>query len=209
MQRRRWFVTACHEVRDGMSSTDRLAEYHARRDLARSGESGAGTHGSATAPSFVVQRHDATSLHFDFRLEIGDALVSWSVPKGPSTDPREKRLALRTEDHPLDYVDFEGHIPEDEYGGGTVVVWDTGTFDNLDEHSLAHALDLGHLRVSLYGRKISGPYSLLHTRMNSSPERQQWLLVKKNDVGADRRHNSARTQPESVLTGKYNEDFRP
>lgn len=102
-------------------------EYHRKRDLTVSREPSGGT--PSQQPRFVVQRHDASSLHFDLRLEVGDVLVSWAVPKGPSTDPADKRLATRTEDHPLDYACFEGRIPAGEYGGGTVIVWDTGTYE--------------------------------------------------------------------------------
>lgn len=191
-----------------MASKDRLSDYEAKRDLSRSGEPDANRQASGGRPAFVIQRHDATTLHFDFRLQVGDALVSWSVPKGPSTDPSVRRLALRTEDHPLDYVDFEGGIPAEEYGGGTVVVWDTGTFDNVSDRSAAESLDAGHVRVWLHGEKLSGAYSLLRTNMSRDGDKEQWLLVKKDDEGADRRRKPAKTQPESVLSGKHNDDFR-
>jgi DNA ligase D-like protein (predicted 3'-phosphoesterase) len=132
-------------------------------------------------------------------------LVSWAVPKGPSTDPRDKRLATRTEDHPLDYVDFEGRIPEGEYGAGTVVVWDRGTYENLREEDVAAGLERGHLSVWLDGRKICGGYALTHTRMRGDD--RNWLLVKVDDAEADRRRKPVRTQPESVLSGRTNEDL--
>lgn len=155
----------------------------------------------------MIQRHDATSLHFDFRLQVGDVLVSWAVPKGPSLDPSEKRLAMRTEDHPLDYADFEGRIPEDQYGGGTVVVWDAGTYRNLTEKDgeevpMAEAVDDGHLVVGLDGEKLSGAFAM--TRMR---DWDQWLMVKKDDEGADRRRKPAKTQPESVKSGRTNEEL--
>lgn len=152
-----------------------------------------------------MQRHDATSLHFDVRLEVGDVLVSWSVPKGPSLNPDDRRLAVRTEDHPLDYVDFEGTIPADEYGAGTVVVWDTGTFENRDDAGIEEALAKGHLRVVLHGEKLTGAFSFVKTDMRG--DREYWLLFKKDDDGADRRRKPATAQPESVLTGKINEDL--
>ncbi|ASR33837.1 DNA ligase [Prauserella marina] len=184
---------------------DTLATYRAKRDLRRSGEpSGAAEHGG-DEPRFVIQRHDASSLHFDFRLEIGGVLVSWSIPKGPSLDPGDKRLAIRTEDHPLDYARFEGRIPNDEYGAGTVIVWDTGTFEPLGEESAEQALDSGTLHVWLEGEKLHGAFDLVRTRM--SPRQEQWLLIKKNDEGADRRRKPAKTQPESVLSGKTNRDL--
>src|SRR5918996_5505619 len=119
----------------------------------------------ASEPRFVVHKHAATSLHYDFRLEVGDVLKSWAVPKGPSTDPRDKRLAMAVEDHPLDYADFEGVIPEGEYGGGSVIVWDRGTYDTITMKDgtlqpVAKALDQGHLMVELHGEKLSGRYAL-------------------------------------------------
>jgi DNA ligase D-like protein (predicted 3'-phosphoesterase) len=157
-------------------------------------------------PIFVVQQHEARTEHFDFRLEVGDVLVSWAVPKGPSTDPREKRLAIRVEDHPLDYADFEGVIPEGEYGAGAVIVWDTGPYRNRTmrngvEVPVEQALDDGHLVVELFGRKLRGQYAL--TRIASDARgRERWLLVKKRDDAADPRNNLVSSRPESVLTGR-------
>jgi DNA ligase D-like protein (predicted 3'-phosphoesterase) len=181
---------------------DKLREYRAKRDTDCSGEPTGGKAGSA--PRFVIQRHDASSLHFDVRLEIDDVLVSWAVPKGPSTDPRDKRLATRTEDHPLDYVDFEGRI-EEGYGAGTVIVWDTGAYENLDNHDMSESLDRGHLKVWLDGEKISGGYAFTHAKLRA--DEKNWLLVKIDDAEADRRRKPATTQTESVLTGKRNEDL--
>lgn len=193
-----------------MSAEDRLRDYRAKRDTGRSGEPRGKSRSGKDAPVFVVQRHDASSLHFDVRLQVGDVLVSWAVPKGPSLDPREKRLATRTEDHPLEYADFEGTIPRDEYGGGTVVVWDTGPFDNLTERGgervpLEEALEHGHLKVGLHGEKLTGAFALTHTRMGGDDD--AWLLVKVDDEGADRRRRPTSTQNESVLTGRTNEDL--
>lgn len=157
----------------------------------------------------MVQRHDASSLHFDLRLEIEGVLVSWAVPKGPSVDPSDKRLARRTEDHPLDYAGFEGRIDEG-YGAGTVVVWDTGTYENLTERDgepqeAQDALDAGHLKVRLHGEKLSGAFALTHTRMGGDDA--AWMLVKVDDEGADRRRRPTSTQNESVLSGRTNEDL--
>jgi DNA ligase D-like protein (predicted 3'-phosphoesterase) len=188
-----------------MSQGDKLAKYRKKRDLSRSGEPSGGRRRSG-GDRFVIQRHDARSLHFDFRLEVEGVLVSWAVPKGPSTDPRDKRLAIRTEDHPLDYAEFEGRIPVGEYGAGTIVVWDEGTFRNRTEKHgkavpIAEAVEHGHVVVELDGHKLSGAFAL--NRM----EDEQWLLVKRDDEGADRRRKPARTQPESVLSGRTNEDL--
>ena len=150
-------------------------------------------------PRFVIQKHDASSLHYDFRLEAGGVLKSWAVPKGPSTDPREKRLAMPTEDHPLGYADFEGVIPEGEYGAGTVIVWDCGSYRSLGEEPIEEALERGHAAVWLEGEKLRGGYAL--TRIGKG-KRERWLLVKMNDEAADRRRNPVSSQPESVLSGK-------
>jgi DNA ligase D-like protein (predicted 3'-phosphoesterase) len=149
-------------------------------------------------------------LHYDFRLEAGGVLKSWAVPKGPSTDPRDKRLAMPTEDHPLDYGDFEGVIPEGNYGAGTVIVWDTGSYRNVTERDgeevpIEEALDAGHAVVWLEGRKLQGAWTL--QRIGRGKE-ERWLLVKKRDEGADARRNPVRTQPESVLSGKTIEGLR-
>lgn len=185
-----------------------LSEYRRKRDLDRTAEPTGGDESGRGRPLFVVQRHDASTLHFDLRLQVGDVLASWAVPKGPSLDPRDKRLAHRTEDHPLDYADFEGVIGTGRYGAGSVVVWDTGPFENLTEDDagpvdLARALQNGHVKVRLHGRKLSGAFALTHTRMGG--DEANWLLVKVDDEGADRRRKPARTQPESVLSGRTNE----
>ena len=160
---------------------------------------------SGDGPVFVVQRHDATRLHFDLRLEVDGVLASWAVPKGPSLDPRDKRLAVQVEDHLLDYADFEGRI-----GEGTVIVWDTGTYENLTEKDgrptdVAAAIAAGHVKVALHGRKLTGAYALTHTRMGG--DEKNWILVKVDDEGADRRRKPTSTQNESVLSGRTNEDL--
>src|SRR6266568_4410522 len=160
-------------------------------------------------PIFVIQKHDASSLHYDFRLEADGVLKSWAVPKGPSTNPRDKRLAMPTEDHPMDYADFEGVIPEGEYGAGTVLVWDTGTWRNLTEKDgeqvpVEQALQDGHLRFELQGSKLTGPYAL--TRVGRGG-RERWLLVKMAGEGADARRKPVRSQPDSVLSGRGLEEI--
>lgn len=132
-------------------------------------------------------------------------LVSWAVPKGPSTDPREKRLAIQTEDHPLDYIGFEGVIPEGEYGAGTVLVWDTGTYKNLRAHkgrnsqSMRRALDAGLVEVDLDGEKLKGGYALKRTQGGRKP---RWLLIKMDDNHADARRRPTSTEPLSVKSGR-------
>ncbi len=160
---------------------------------------------------FVIQKHAARTLHYDFRLEVDGVLKSWAVPKGPSTDPRVKRLAVPTEDHPLEYAQFEGAIPGGQYGAGTVLVWDTGTYRNLKEEdpdyepmSMADALASGLVAVWLEGHKLRGGYALVRTGRG---EDNRWLLIKMKDEGADARRNPVSTQPESVLTGQTTEEI--
>jgi len=182
-----------------------LSEYEKKRDFRRTPEPAGGKRKSGDKPIFVIQKHDASRLHYDFRLEVDGVLKSWSVPKGPSTDPGERRLAVETEDHPLDYADFEGVIPEGEYGGGTVIVWDTGTYENLTEaddggvKSAAKAIEDGHFLFRLDGEKLKGGYLLQRTRRG-------WLLIKTRDDEADARRNPVSTEPKSVLTGRNLDD---
>ena len=147
----------------------------------------------------MIQKHAASSLHYDLRLEVDGTLRSWAVPKGPSTDPREKRLAVEVEDHPLAYADFEGVIGKGNYGAGAVIVWDAGTYRNLDdERTMAESLEAGHAKVWLEGEKLAGGWTLQRTRAGAKP---QWLLIKRRDEGADARRNPASTQPQSVKSG--------
>ena len=176
-----------------------LEEYRSKRKFTETPEPVGRVWRAGCSHIFVVQKHDASRLHYDFRLEISGVLVSWAVPKGPSMNPAEKRLAIRTEDHPLEYADFEGVIPEGEYGAGSVIVWDSGSYRNLGEEPLEQALAGGHAAVWLEGEKLRGGYAL--TRIGNG-KRERWLLVKMDDEGADRRRNPVSTQPESVLSGK-------
>ncbi len=128
---------------------------------------------------FVVQKHDATNLHCDFRLEIHGVLVSWAVPKKPSLNPADKRLAMMTEDHPLEYADFEGVIPEGEYGAGAVMVWDTGTYETSDDMPVEQQLARGELKVTIHGRKLQGGFALIHSgkRSTTPPQRKRWHVI--------------------------------
>jgi len=186
-----------------------LEEYRKRRDFDRTSEP-RGVGSGADGRRFVIQKHDASNLHYDLRLEVDEVLRSWAVPKGPSTDPSEKRLAVPTEDHPLEYADFEGIIPEGEYGAGTVMVWDSGTYRNLSEGNegevrpIGEALDSGHASFWLEGEKIRGGYAL--TRIGSG-EDERWLLVKIDDEEADARRNPVSTEPDSVKTGRSLEEI--
>jgi DNA ligase D-like protein (predicted 3'-phosphoesterase) len=190
-----------------MSNNDdkRLNAYRNKRDFRQTSEPQGGERQASDKPIFVVQKHDASTLHYDFRLEVNGVLKSWAVPKGPSTDPSVKRLAMPTEDHPLDYADFEGVIPEGEYGAGPVLVWDTGPYRNLraekEEKNLTMeaSLDAGKVEVWLEGQKIYGGYALIRT---AGGDDERWLLVKMDDDKADARRNPTSTEPKSVLSGR-------
>ena len=186
---------------------DRLEEYRRKRDFRKTGEPRGGKR-ETKGRRFVIQKHAASSLHYDFRLEAEGVLKSWAVPKGPSTDPRDKRLAVPTEDHPLDYRDFEGVIPEGEYGAGAVIVWDRGSYRNLTEDDgeevpVGQAIERGHLKFWLEGEKLKGGYAL--TRIGKGKD-VRWLLVKMDDEEADARRNPVSTRPGSVLTGRTVEE---
>jgi DNA ligase D-like protein (predicted 3'-phosphoesterase) len=190
-----------------MSKKEFLKEYHKKRDFDRTAEPFGGDRRRSDGRIFVVQKHDASQLHYDFRLEIDGVLKSWAVPKGPSLNPKEKRLAVATEDHPIEYADFEGVIPEDQYGGGTVMVWDAGTYRNLkkevDDKSKSKSMDQafkdGEMTIRLHGKKLKGGFALVRTSKRGS---NQWLLIKMNDEMADGRRNPVSTQPKSVLSGR-------
>jgi len=183
---------------------DKLKEYRRKRNFEKTREPhGGGRHKGSRR--FVIQKHDATRLHYDFRLEFGGVLVSWAVPKGLSTDPGDRHLAIRTEDHPRGYADFEGVIPKGEYGAGTVMVWDAGTYHNLrarkgpHSQSMENSLDDGLIEVWLEGEKLKGGYALKRTQAGKKP---RWLIIKMNDEHADARRNPVSTQPDSVKTGR-------
>ncbi len=161
---------------------DPLRSYREKRDFALTPEpvsSAAAQEKASGEQIFVVQKHDARNLHYDFRLEVDGVLKSWAVPKGPSTDSKEKRLAIMTEDHPLGYSKFEGVIPEGQYGAGTVIVWDIGPYRNMTEKDgqaipMAEALEKGHAAFWLEGKKLKGGYAITRTSRG-------WILVKMKD----------------------------
>jgi len=155
---------------------------------------------------FVVQKHRATQLHYDFRLEWDGVLLSWAVPKGPSIDPAVKRLAMQVEDHPVDYASFEGVIPADEYGGGTVMVWDKGIWAP-EVAAVDEALQKGDLKFSLHGEKLHGSWTLVRTHgFGSSRSDKAWLLIKHRDVYAAERDLTAE-EPRSAVTGRLLADI--
>ena len=159
-----------------------LAKYHTKRDFKVSPEpkGAAQSKASSEPPIFVVQKHQASHLHYDFRLEWNGVLLSWAVPKGPSLDPAVKRLAMAVEDHPIEYAQFEGIIPEGQYGGGTVMVWDQGTWE--PEQDPETGLRKGELKFSLHGKKLRGSWVLVRTKRGpGKSERSSWLLIKHRD----------------------------
>jgi DNA ligase D-like protein (predicted 3'-phosphoesterase) len=183
---------------------DSLAAYRKKRDFHRTSEPAPRKKKSGKQPIFVIQKHDARNLHYDFRIEVDGVLKSWAVPKGLSTDPKAKRLAIPTEDHPLDYARFEGVIPKGEYGGGTVMIWDKGTYRNVSkkddkEVPIERALQNGHVAVWLTGKKLSGGYALHRT---GHGERERWLMVKMKDKEADARRKPLRTERKSAVSGR-------
>jgi DNA ligase D-like protein (predicted 3'-phosphoesterase) len=188
---------------------DSLKDYQEKRDFKRTPEPAAGLGPGSGEPIFVIQKHAARRLHYDFRLEVDGVLKSWAIPKGPSTDPQDKRLAVPTEDHPLAYAGFEGVIPAGEYGGGTVLVWDTGTYRNLTEKKgvaipMGQGLARGHVKVWLEGRKLKGGYAL--TRFKTGKD-ESWLLVKADDAEAGPSRNPVADEPGSVLSGRTIEEI--
>ena len=183
-----------------------LTAYHRKRDFKKTAEpNGAGAPKKAAKQGtlrFVIQKHDATRLHYDFRLELDGVLKSWAVPKGPSLDPADKRLAVEVEDHPIEYGTFEGIIPEGEYGGGTVLVWDRGTWSPKDSDAAA-ALKKGTLKLLLHGEKLQGEWTLTRLKAREGDDKNNWLLIKHRDEFArDGGGDIVETQPGSVKTGR-------
>jgi bifunctional non-homologous end joining protein LigD len=181
-----------------------LTKYQSKRNFAvspePSGQTATKQHAAKGTLLYVIQKHRATQLHYDFRLEFGGGLMSWAVPKGPSLDPSVKRLAMQVEDHPKDYANFEGVIPEGEYGGGTVMVWDTGTWapENPD---ISAALAKGDLKFTLHGKKLNGSWVLVRTRGFGSSSKTSWLLIKHRDQFASSEDVTVE-KPRSAISGK-------
>jgi len=175
-----------------------LATYREKRDFRVTSEPSGAQRGkpSTATLSYVVQKHQASHLHYDFRLEWNGVLLSWAIPKGPSLDPSVKRLAMAVEDHPIEYGGFEGIIPEGEYGGGTVMLWDRGTWkpDNPDVDA---ALRKGELKFTLHGRKLKGSWVLVRTRTQGG--KASWLLIKHRDEHASD-VDIVTTKPRSVAS---------
>jgi bifunctional non-homologous end joining protein LigD len=189
-----------------------LAKYRKKRDFRRTPEPKGEPRATTRAPSarsklrFVIQKHAATRLHYDFRLELEGVLKSWAVPKGPSLDPSEKRLAVEVEDHPIEYGGFEGTIPKGQYGGGTVLLWDRGTWTPTGDP--VAGLRKGHLAFELHGKKLAGGFHLVRLR-DSDGEKKNWLLMKQKDAHAisESRGGVVEKRPESVKSGRTLEEI--
>ncbi|MEA2843494.1 MAG: bifunctional non-ous end joining protein LigD [Actinomycetota bacterium] len=183
---------------------ERLETYRAKRDFAVTAEPAGGVADGDGRRRFVVQRHRARRLHYDFRLEVGGVLASWAVPKGPTLDPKARQLAVHVEDHPVEYFDFEGVIPKGEYGGGDVIVWDWGTWEPAGTDDPLAAIEKGELHFDIQGDKLAGRFALIR-RDKEKSSKEQWLLVHKNDDHAQPGWDPEQ-HPRSVKTGRTNDE---
>ena len=194
-------TTSKKVAKEAATKTAPLAAYNAKRDFTRTREpEGKVPKAKGKALHFVIQKHAASHLHFDFRLELDGVMKSWAVPKGPSLDPSVKRLAMEVEDHPISYNTFEGTIPEGEYGGGTVMLWDRGTYEAEDgggAESLREGYRRGDLKVVMHGKRLHGSFVLVRMRR---PGRPQWLLIKHDDKSADRTTDITEKEMTSVVS---------
>lgn len=187
-----------------------LQDYNKKRKFDETSEPKGATKKSTSKLIFVVQRHAASRLHYDFRLEMDGVLKSWAVPKGPSLNPEDKRLAMMVEDHPYDYKDFEGNIPEGNYGAGQVEIWDSGTYEPLDETSklsdeneLLKELKSGSLKFTLHGKKLKGEFALIKMK---NAENNAWLLIKHKDKFAKEEYDAEENVAKSSTVSKFLEE---
>jgi bifunctional non-homologous end joining protein LigD len=194
------------------TAAGRLVEYRRKRDFARTTEPRGGRRTAARKLQYVIQKHAASHLHFDLRLELDGVMKSWAVPKGPSLDPALKRLAMQVEDHPVEYNTFEGTIPQGEYGGGTVMVWDRGTYsyggadDGDPVEALRRGYEKGDFKVELHGKRLKGSWVLVRTR-RGDPKRAQWLLIKHRDAAAEPGSDVVEEFQTSAATGRTMEEI--
>lgn len=187
-----------------------LKDYNNKRKFDETTEPKGKTKKSKDELIFVIQRHAASRLHYDFRLEMEDVLKSWAVPKGPSLNPEDKRLAMMVEDHPYDYKDFEGNIPEGNYGAGQVEIWDSGTYEPLDETSklsdekeLLKELKAGSLKFILHGKKLKGEFTLVKMK---NAENNAWLLIKHKDKFAEEKYDAEENTAKNSQVTKFLEE---
>jgi bifunctional non-homologous end joining protein LigD len=183
-------------------ATTSLQKYRSKRDFSVTGEpeGSAGSNSASKELLYVIQKHQASHLHYDFRLEWRGVLLSWAVPKGPSLDPSVKRLAARVEDHPVEYGGFEGSIPEGEYGGGTVMLWDRGTW-TPEVPDVDAALSKGELKFTLNGKKLKGSWVLVRTKGYGGSKKESWLLIKHRDRYASA-EDILEQKPKSVVSNR-------
>jgi DNA ligase D-like protein (predicted 3'-phosphoesterase) len=188
-----------------MSEPDPLRRYKEKRDFTGTPEPSPEVEEDGGEPIFVIQKHDASNLHYDLRIESGGVLKSWAVPKGPSMDPKVRRLAVPTEDHPMAYAEFEGVIPEGHYGAGTVIVWDRGTYRNTkgENASTEENLEEGHATLWLEGEKLKGGFALIKTGGGDKP---RWLFFKMKGDEARPGSDVLEEMPDSVVTGRSLEE---
>src|SRR5579872_2331103 len=190
--------------RKRMDASRKLSAYRKKRDFAKTAEPSGGTAESSDRLRFVIQKHDATRLHYDFRLELGGVFKSWAVTRGPSLDPHDRRLAVEVEDHPLEYGDFEGTIPKGQYGGGTVQLWDRGYWAPEGRGSPQAQLKAGELKFVLEGERLHGGYVLVRMRNDrEGGKRVNWLLIKHRDPGArEGDHDAVLAEDRSIASGR-------
>jgi bifunctional non-homologous end joining protein LigD len=190
-----------------MKKPPKLAEYRRKRDFGRTSEPRGATRKRTRALAYVIQKHAASRLHYDLRLELDGVMKSWAVPKGPSLDPSVKRLAMQVEDHPIEYNKFEGTIPQGEYGGGTVMIWDRGTYtyggDDADDpvEGLRNGYARGDFKFVLKGKRLTGSWVLVRTR-RGDPRKAQWLLIKHRDASAEPGSEVVEEYLTSAATGR-------
>ena len=178
---------------------DLLKKYRQMRDFGGTPEPSGGKSKRGKLPIFVIQKHAATALHYDFRLEMEGVLKSWAVPRGPSYDPTVKRLAMMTEDHPYDYASFEGVIPAGNYGAGNVIVWDNGTYELTEPDDGVKGIRQGKLAFKMYGKKMFGEWALVKIR-GRSPKGNEWLLLKHRDKYANAEVDVTEVAPRSIIS---------
>lgn len=179
----------------------KLDEYRAKRDFKVTPEPPPGAVAPSAVPTFMIHKHHATRLHYDLRLEMDDALASWAIPKGPSYDPDVKRLAVQTEDHPLEYGSFEGRIPDGEYGAGDSLIWDRGVYETVPPGQASQQRKKGHLHIVFAGEKLKGGWHLVRTR-GGAGTKSNWIFFKAKDELADRGRDIVEEEPGSVVSGR-------
>lgn len=179
---------------------DPLKKYRSMRDFGATPEPSGGKPKKTRLPIFVIQKHAATRLHYDFRLEMEGVLKSWAIPKGPSYNPSDRRLAMMTEDHPYDYASFEGVIPAGNYGGGNVIIWDNGTWELTEPDDPVQGIKSGKLAFRMYGKKMFGEWALVKIKGRPGSKGNEWLLLKHRDEFANADVDVTEVAPRSIIS---------